>query len=204
MKLNLLNGIKLAVASAALASSLTVNASLIDNGSYVTDTVSGLDWLDLTSTQNNSYDDIVLRTSTDGDLFGWDIANSTDVYSLFDAAGGDGSYPGTDSIGSLYSSLITSGWASNAYSKKHQIFAMIKISDAESDNTSGFIVDQNSETAFYIDHYSRAREAHDFIGTALKRSSTAQPSASVPEPSIIALFGLGIFGLGLSRRKMKK
>ncbi len=49
--------------------------------------------------------------------------------------------------------------------------------------------------------------AADFIVDSawLNYGATVEnPSAPVPEPSILALMGLGIFGLGLSRRKMKK
>jgi len=42
-----------------------------------------------------------------------------------------------------------------------------------------------------------------FIVNGLE-SYTFQAASAVPEPSILALMGLGIFGLGLSRRKMKK
>jgi len=55
-------------------------------------------------------------------------------------------------------------------------------------------VSQFNDGAFGFYNYSQSRVLYAGI----------QQNAVVPEPSILALFGLGIFGLGLSRRKMKK
>jgi hypothetical protein len=41
-------------------------------------------------------------------------------------------------------------------------------------------------------------------GAALAIAGLQIENVSIPEPSILALMGLGIFGLGLSRRRMKK
>ncbi len=64
---------KYGVYSVALAAALfanTASAALIDNGYFVTDTATGLDWLDLTQTQtvNTDYSTVMAEMTTGGQL----------------------------------------------------------------------------------------------------------------------------------------
>lgn len=60
-----------------LAISLSANAALIDNGSYTTDDVSGLDWLDLSETDAQIYNEAETLNP------GWRYATNTEVEGLF-------------------------------------------------------------------------------------------------------------------------
>ena len=83
------------VAFAAGVSFLAVSpaqAALIDNGSYTSDTVTGLDWLDLTSPMSlgKSFNTVTGLFATT--LAGWHYASGAQVSKLFDDAGGIGPY----------------------------------------------------------------------------------------------------------------
>src|SRR5215470_4861134 len=61
-------------------------ATLVDNGTFTTDTATGLDWLDVTQTQGLSYNAVTsLFGST---LAGWQFATLAQVSKLYDDAGG--------------------------------------------------------------------------------------------------------------------
>ena len=70
--------LKLATLIGLLASSLSVNATIIDNGSYTTDTITGLDWLDVTMTLNMSVNEV----SNDTRFIGWRYATTNDLNNL--------------------------------------------------------------------------------------------------------------------------
>lgn len=69
--------------SASLFIATGAHATIIDHGTYLTDTTSGLDWLDLTYTVNQSYDQALTRLAPTGDLYGWRVANGTQFIGLY-------------------------------------------------------------------------------------------------------------------------
>ena len=83
------------IVGALLMSSVgCATAGLIDNTTYTTDTVTGLDWLDLTVTRGLSYDDVVGQFSS-GQLYeGWRFASRTEVWEFWTNAGGTGPFSG--------------------------------------------------------------------------------------------------------------
>lgn len=54
-----------------LCSTLNAGAVLIDNGAFVTDTTSGLDWLKLTETRNHSFNTVTGQLGAGGVFEGW-------------------------------------------------------------------------------------------------------------------------------------
>jgi len=60
------------------------NASIVDSGTFFTDTTSGLDWLDVTASINRSYNDINSQFSVGGDFEGWRYATGTQLNTLIE------------------------------------------------------------------------------------------------------------------------
>ena len=58
-------------AAVAMLVSCASQATIIDQGDYLTDTATGLDWLDVTTTSNLSYNDVSAQLGVSGALDGW-------------------------------------------------------------------------------------------------------------------------------------
>lgn len=90
-RIQLINGMKMAIgqqykilASAIMVVGLAmpVQASIIDHGDFLTDTETGLDWLDVTKSVNRSYDDVSSEVGAGGDFSGWRYANGQEFNTL--------------------------------------------------------------------------------------------------------------------------
>ena len=192
----------------------TTNAALIDNGTYTTDTVSGLDWLDLNQTINTTY------SQAKASQPGWHYATNVEVGNLFskmfdgyydtNSSGSSDSTQGAyadqledtnlfiDLFGEIDTGPITVawGWYRGESNGIHVLGAARYDVDYPAD---GHTVDDtivfgpdytNSSTPYPEDN------PHVYIGTYLVRTS------AVPVPAAVWLFGFGLLGLiGIARRK---
>jgi hypothetical protein len=175
-------------------------ADFTDNGTYTTDTLSGLDWLDATESTNRSYDDISGQLMG-GDFDGWRYASAVEVNTFWDNAGGTAPYEGsaasaywisdlqalwgvtsTDTSGGTITSVLTS---TTTVSNTHQVSTMFLIA---TDPPAG------SATLVDVSWFDSAPV--EVFGSALVRPS------SVPVPAAIWLFGAALIGLvGFRKRK---
>ncbi len=189
---------------------LTAHSALIDNGSYTTDDVSGLDWYDLSFTTGISYNDVTSIYP------GWRYATNTEVENLF-AVSFNGYYD-TDALTTgHHSSDSLDGSYANQNSDVDTFISMFGISwvDGNRDYAYGIYEDEDgilrTMGAFYdpaIPHsrilstefigdydWTRTQGIHEH-GMYLVRAS------AVPIPQTVWLFGSGLIGLiGLARRK---
>lgn len=60
---------------------ISAHATVINHGTYTTDTTSGLDWLDTSFTANQSYDQVTTELAG-GSLNGWRYATADDLFTL--------------------------------------------------------------------------------------------------------------------------
>jgi hypothetical protein len=60
----------------------TVQGAIIDHGNFLTDTTTGLDWLDVTKTVNMSYNDVMAQLGFGGTYEGWRYATGSDFNRL--------------------------------------------------------------------------------------------------------------------------
>ena len=188
--------------------SLNVQASIIDNDTYITDSTSRLDWLDLSETSNRSYNDISAKFGSGNEFAGWRYATILEIENFWTAFGGNNAFYNGASTqnnglyeiiaplwGDLYCidtgcdigtgfSRIISGDAYDSFNQSTATIAYGNTSFTDTFDSSGTprtILDTNS-----------------WVGSALVRA------AVVPIPATAWLFGSGLLALlGICYRKPK-
>ena len=194
-------------AALLLGTLATAQAGIIDHGSYLTDTTTGRDWLDLTATQGLSYNSV----SSSMPAGGWHYASLADVSALFTDAGGTGPYDFTGGNGSALvqgaaTSLLTSLMGNTSPLGLPGGAGLT----SDVDLSVGCCGPYPLFLAFYIDlppttNYLLVpflsldpNSADQGVGSFLVRNT------DVPEPVTLSLFGAGLAGALTLRRRRKK
>lgn len=189
---------------------LPVNAALVDNGAYTTDSVSGLDWLDLSATFDMTLSDAQAANS------GWRLATDSEVNNLFSQlfpnfyetasncneftnyCGISDSNNGAsaDQAARVDNFVLLFG---AAYSTNPDLIVSRGLYRDDLNNLRymGIIDEYSSNRVFGMDYTAILPEdiSVSNIGTYLVRSSV------VPIPAAVWLFGSALAGLGWMRRK---
>ena len=197
------------LASCLFVLSISANAAIVDNGTYTTDTVSGLDWLDLTETRGLSYDYISSKSGVGQDFEGWRYATGIEVSGFFDAFGGNSAfYNGTstqnyglfEQIGPLWGDLACQDLGCTpGKGGSHFMYDLYQYSDTIWLLSQGVIA---SDATTGIADLSIGPVHTNFTSSFLAGSALVRTTQPVPVPATVWLFGSGLVGLvGLARRK---
>ncbi|MCP3670202.1 MAG: hypothetical protein GY814_07180 [Gammaproteobacteria bacterium] len=174
-----------------------------DVDSITLDSVSGLEWLDLTHTAGLSYNVVSARlVDTADDLFGWRYATLDEVEDFWTSGGGLSPYNG--GAGNWVEGVF-GYWGPSVAGEEDAFFLSADI------NTSGYheygrLADYTGQDpvpdplAYAILHYDELQDH-----TSVPRVASALVRVSVvPVPAAIWLFGTALIGLvGYGKRKSK-
>lgn len=198
---------RLAMVGAALLLSFSACAALVErdlwdsgDGLITSDGLSGLDWLDVTATLNQSWNAVENRLVAGGDLNGFRLATIQELSQFLDHAG------------IIYSNFTPADWGE----KQHMIslFSLIGATNPELHTTEARY---DAPTQFGNTHniwklqYSpngQATSSHDNGYTPdspstgdLRRGSFLVRTSAIPIPTTAWLFGSALAGLLVARRK---
>lgn len=224
---------KIILSSVLSIPALSAHSAIIDYNTYFTDTETGLNWLDVTATVNRSYNDISGQFVAGGEFYGWRYATSNEFNSLLSSYTGivavgnartitTGTTPSVDGVVELFGSTLDSSWTArfgetwdsyNGYAEGSGIDFTLGIL-SESDNP---VANQRQVAAIWdnenngqaLDFFNAEHrqvfigDAKTDIGSYLVQGKTSSGPAAVTEPQTIVLFGLGLLGLSMTRKRKK-
>ncbi len=211
---------QVALTAATLTLSTNINAAIISvdwltsgDNLITQDTVSGLEWLDITTTTSRSYNDISSNLGSGQEFDGWRYATKVELSGFWDAFGGDNNhYDGWSTENNGLFETIAPFWG-DAYCQISGCnlgdgFLFAITAESRSENTQyrskvyDDITDPNKATHDYFNlnnGYSLVDETSSVIGHALVRPIEI---TAIPVPAAAWLFGSGLVCLiGLARKK---
>jgi hypothetical protein len=190
--------------------SSVANAGLITdtkNNSFIDETT-GLEWMDFGVNNTYSYDQVTSLLSTE--YAGWSLPTESDVLTLWHNAFSEVASHGSQSSGSTYALYHANKVA--GVTLFDPIFEIMGFNN--SPYAQGFFRDTTGSTSyagfnndptrsFAMAHVYGRNVNLDFFNTfdTPNFSTMLVKAASVPEPSTLAIFALGLFGLSSGRFK---
>jgi hypothetical protein len=193
----------LLVSAQVSAAVISVDDSVFGIDSVTQDSESGLDWLDVVLSVSRSFHDVSSQFGTGGDYQGWRYATGLEFVTLFDNILGNNAVLYLNSVkatGSLIDPYVQMlGPTRDPQGFYGEIEGFIDYPTSVGRIRGAHALDSQrwqggSTDATYSSSYSSS--VHPYRGSWLVRETTA-----VPAPSIIALFALGLVGIGIARRK---
>ncbi len=185
----------------------SANAALIDSGSFLTDTTSTLDWLDVTTTQGQSYNDVLSQLGAGGAYDGWRYATTAEVQTLVENTTGlPVLNPGqTAFTGNPLANLVTMLGDTEQGGSWKAVLGMTSDSGSSGTVYSNRLLTYVPSSTFddysYLEYGSQTMSStYSHIGSFLVRNT----AVGVPEPASMALFGLGLAGIGFAARRKGK
>ncbi len=192
------------IAFAIILASLLIHpakAALIDGGGFTFDDQSGLEWLDLSATQGQSYNEVLAAIGSGGSLAGWSVASAAQVSTFFDNAGGTPPYEASDATPRAWISNLVNLWGESYFLTNDLLNDGLRGGGRIFYDTVCFKICISLSSAWLTgadDVGTPDTEVRPDLAVALYRD----PVNPVPIPAAAWLFGTALVGfVGFSRRR---
>lgn len=189
---------KLSLLAAALVTAAVpftgARAAIIDNSSYLTDTATGLDWLDVTTSVNLSYNYVSSQFGAGQQFDGWRYATRTEFNAFLtnygiSSAPHDITNPSSDQL-ALHNSIINSMGATGGGPLDHYFYGILSDANSFQDHLLGYVYASNNTTT-HATAYDALCCADPAVGNSFYGSLLVRTHVAVPGP----IAGAGLPGL---------